>query len=367
MLINDCRLTNEVEHDTILQLVLNSLTDQALFTVGPDGFILTWNEGCRRIKRYTADEAIGQHFSFLYTPQDREQGLPYAHLKSALEHGQYHEEGIRLRKGAQPYVAEVSIYPMLKDDKLIGFAKIVRDVSVRKGLETERELSEMRLQKANLELDGFCHSIAHDLRSPIRSIIGRCCMLREDFGGDLAEEAVLHLDVLVKNSKRLAKLIDDLLNFARLGQTDVRRADIDVSAVGRRLAKEIERHCVNGTAHIQVQEGMYANADPSMLELVISNLFENSCKYSKHDPQVWLTMEHLAGEDVYKVRDKGIGFDMRHVAQVFEPFERLHSTDAYEGTGIGLANVRRIVERHGGRIWAESELDKGSTFLFTLR
>lgn len=364
--MHDPELVWQIETDPVLQLFLNSITDQAVFTLDPDGIITTWNEGCRRMKRYTSDEAIGEHFRMLYMREDQEQGHPEHNLREAFEHGEYHEERVRVRKDNEPFTANVSIYRLEKDGQHAGFAKIVRDVTERRRLEEQQRAFEERLERSNQELTGFCYSVAHDLRSPIRAIVSKCRIVQEDFAPELPLPARESLNSLVEDGMRLGRFVDDLLSFARLGQGDLKREEVDVSDISRRLAAEIAPHCHDGTAQIEIQDDMMADADPTMLEFVLRNLVENACKYSSPGVRIQIGLQDQNGEPVFYVRDNGIGFDVKYLDRMFEPFQRLHRSDEYKGTGIGLANVRRIIERHGGHVWAESEPGKGSTFFFTL-
>jgi PAS domain S-box-containing protein len=357
--IPDSALSHRVESDPVLRLFLNSIKDQAVFSIDPNGIILTWSEGCQTMKLYTPEEAIGHHFQMLYTQEDQDRGHPEDNLRRALEEGQYHEERVRLRKGGLPFMADVSIYPIEEEGQFAGFAKVVRDISARKLLED-------KLAGANLQLEGFCSSVAHDLHTPIRTIVSMGTMIKQDFAPNLPDEARDYLDTMIKSSRRLSRLVDDLLDFARLGQGELKRQDVDASAMVRELVAEIAPLCQGGTGHIEVQDGIHANADSSMLEFVLRNLIENACKYSRLDVKVRFGMDMVDGKSVYRIHDDGIGFEMRFADKIFEPFQRLHGTEKYAGSGIGLANVRRIVERHGGKVWAESELGKGSTFFFTL-
>ena len=353
------KLTKDVAQDPVLNLFLNSIKDQAVFTVDPEGIITTWSDGCQCVYRYTAEQAIGQNFRMVYTDEDKERGHPADNLRMALEEGEYHEERERLQKGNEPFMAEVSIYPIKEKGSVAGFAKIVKDISERQRLQAE-------LRRSNSDLESFCNSVAHDLRTPIRAIIAKCRIVQEDYTQGLPHETSAYLDTLVKSSVRLGRLVDDLLEFARLGRGNLKRQDVDMSAMATRIAEEVGPGCVHGTARINIQADVHADADPSMLEFVLRNLLENSCKFSETDVNVNVGMAVVNGESVFHVQDDGIGFDMAYAEALFEPFHRLHADDAYTGTGIGLANVKRIVERHGGHVWAESETGKGASFLFTL-
>jgi PAS domain S-box-containing protein len=364
--MNQEQLIHEVESDPVLNLFLNSITDQAVLTVDAHGIIRTWSEGCRHIKGYTAAETIGHHFGMFYTPEDRERGHPDENLRMALKDGQYHEERIRVRKDGERFIAEVSIYPVKEKGQFIGFAKIVKDVSARRLLGKQRDAFREELRLSNLELESFCYFLAHDLHSPIRAIIAHCRIVQEDFSSALPPEARAHLETLVRNGLRLGMLVDDLLKFARLGHGELKRSDIDVSAMVQQLAKDLVPQCHCGNGSIEVQDGVRANADQSLLELVLYNLIENACKYSEPGVTIRFGKDIVEKQPIYHVQDTGIGFEMQYAQKLFEPFQRLHGNAAYKGTGIGLANVKRIVERHGGTVWAESVLGKGSTFFFTL-
>jgi PAS domain S-box-containing protein len=372
------RLTEAFSNNAIMLQVLDSIKDYAVFTLNPEGYVTTWNEGARRIKEYEAHEIIGQYYGMLYTKEDQESGHPKANLENTVKQGHFYEERERVRKSGQIFFATVNINPIYDEaGQLSGFIKVVGDVSMRKLMEEElaqyREELEKKvlkrtaqLQQANQELETFCYSIAHDLRGPIRGIIGKCRIAQEDYASHLPAEAHDHLDSLCDTSKRLSDLVDDLLEFARLGQHHVKRQDIDVTAVARRVAEEITPYCHSGSAKLVVEEGMQAHADPQLVEFVLHNLLENACKYSTRHVNVHVGSSNIAGDTVFYVKDDGIGFDMDYYDKLFKPFERLHRDPKTDGTGIGLANVKRIVTRHGGRVWATGSPGDGATFFFTL-
>lgn len=219
------------------------------------------------------------------------------------------------------------------------------------------------LQRANKELEGFTYSIAHDLRSPLRRLMFSSEVIREDYANVLDVEGQLTLQELSQEAKKLSALVEDLLQFARLGQLSVRAEDVDFSQLARDVIEGID---CSGDIQFEVQEGLRTTADPSLLELVLENLVSNACKYmgSQAEPHIRIGFEEASG--AYYVADNGIGFDMAFSGKLFQPFERLHRDTEYPGTGIGLANVKRIVERHGGQVWAQSKEGAGSTFYFTL-
>lgn len=221
-----------------------------------------------------------------------------------------------------------------------------------------------RLQSAVRELEGFTYSVAHDLRAPVRAMIGSARILQEDFGDELPDEASRSLGRISSAASKLGALVEDLLTYARLGRREVRRERFDLSellsSVVAMVAEEDER-----PMELLCEDALHAEADREQVRLLLHNLVQNAAKYRTPDGALNLRFGERDG--AYFLEDDGIGIDMQYVGKIFLPFERLHRDSEYPGTGIGLANVHRIVERHGGRVWAESEgAGKGSTFWFTL-
>lgn len=373
-------LTERFQSDPVLRRVLNSTREYAIFMLDPGGHVATWNDGARQIKGYEAEEIVGRHFRVLYVPEDQEAGHPEHNLRMSLKNGEYREERIRMRKDGSTFEADVDISPIHDDEgRHAGFLKVVHDVSERRRLEREllqsRDELEARvgartseLREANEDLQAFNHTVAHDFRTPIRGLVARCRLVEEDFGDLLPPEGTEQLRGLADNAKRLADLVDDLLEYARLGKTALVRSPVDLSGMVRRVGQEILPDCHGGAARIEVEDGLTAEGDPRLLRLALRNLLENACKYSEGEVRVLFGREIVdGGESAFFVRDDGMGFDMAYAAKLFQPFERLHGRSGVDGTGIGLANVRRVIERHGGRIWAHGEPGVGATFWFTLR
>ena len=235
----------------------------------------------------------------------------------------------------------------------------------RSEAELDRKVRERtaELQAANETLNGFTYYVAHDLRAPLRSIVSTSRIVQEDFGDALPAEALALLDRQAQAALRLGQLIDDLLRLSRLSQLAPERSRVDLTALAREVAAEALGVHPGSTARVVVDEGLVTRADPSLLRLALGNLIENAVKYSPDGGAV--TVGARAGKAFF-VSDEGIGIDPRYFTKVFEPFQRLHKDEEFAGTGIGLSNVRQIVERHGGRVWVESSPGAGSTFLFTL-
>jgi len=224
------------------------------------------------------------------------------------------------------------------------------------------------LEQINRELEAFSVSVSHDLRGPLRSISGFAQLLQDDYAAVLDEAGRSYLHYVTASTKRMSELIDDLLDLSRVTRATLKRGPVDLTALARRVAEELRRRNPERQCRVEVQDGMAAVGDARLLNILLENLLGNAWKFTSKRPDARITVgaEVQDGEHAFFVRDNGAGFDMEHASGLFTPFQRLHSEQDFEGTGIGLATVQRIVARHGGRIWAEAEEGKGATFHFTL-
>ena len=224
------------------------------------------------------------------------------------------------------------------------------------------------LLSANKELEAFSFSVSHDLRAPLRSIGGFSRILIEKHEADLPETVQRYLRMINDSAARMSKLIDDLLDFARINRHEIRRSHVDLTRIAQDVLSEIKLTNSERQVDCQIEPGLWANGDPNLLRIVLNNLFCNAWKFTKSSPNARIHFDTVqeGGETVYRMRDNGAGFDMKYAKNLFGAFQRLHSADEYEGTGIGLAIVQRIILRHGGRIWAEGKENEGATFYFTL-
>jgi signal transduction histidine kinase len=226
-----------------------------------------------------------------------------------------------------------------------------------------------RLEAANKELEAFSYSVSHDLRAPLRSIDGFSQALLEDSGGKLNAKEQGYLQRVRAAAQRMGELIDDLLALSHVGRVELGRHHVSVSEMGHAVANELRKRDPERQVEVDIQDGLVADADDRLVKIVLENLLGNAWKFTKHVTQakVQLGAEAAAdGQAVYFVRDNGAGFDMTYMNKLFRPFQRLHSDADFPGTGIGLATVHRIVDRHGGRVWAEGAVGQGATVYFTL-
>ena len=224
------------------------------------------------------------------------------------------------------------------------------------------------LQAANSELEAFCYSVAHDLRIPLRGMNGFSRIILERYGDTLDEEGKDYLDRLSAASVRMGQLVDDLLHLTKVTRAEMRRGPVDLTVMAEEIAADCRHTQPERRAEFAIQAGMVATADENLLRIVMVNLLANAWKFTAREPvsRIEVGSSERDGRTVYFVKDNGVGFDMAYVGKLFGPFERLVSVTEFEGTGIGLATVKRIVERHGGMVWAEGEPGSGATFHFTL-
>ena len=223
------------------------------------------------------------------------------------------------------------------------------------------------LEVANKELEAFSYSVSHDLRAPLRSIDGYSRVLIEDYGDKLDDEGQRTLKIIMKNAIRMGQLIDDLLSFSRIGKQNLRKVNLDMDAITVSVATELKEQ-QRREIELSINSMLTIQGDSSMLKQVMTNLVSNALKYSNKREKSVVEIGSYAdnGHHVYYVKDNGAGFDMRYYDKLFGVFQRLHSASEFEGTGVGLALVQRIVTKHGGRVWAEGKVDEGATFYFSL-
>ena len=230
------------------------------------------------------------------------------------------------------------------------------------------ELANRQLETANKELESFSYSVSHDLRAPLRAIDGYSRMLEEDYAGKLDEEGRRLFGVIRESSKKMGMLIDDLLAFSRLGRSSISAARIDTGKLVGEGLEELRGHSPDRWPAVTVDPLPPAPGDRTLIRQVWANLLSNAVKFSAKAaaPVIRVCGRTENAEVIFSVQDNGVGFDMRYCDKLFGVFQRLHSTDEFPGTGVGLAIVHRVVSRHGGRVWAEGKPDEGATFYFAL-
>lgn len=327
----------------------------------------------------TLAEEIGNGWVEGVHPEDRK--FCFDTYCQAFDLRQPFEMEYRLRRydGEYRWVLDRAVPRFSPDGRFEGYVGSCIDISDRKLYESEikrlntsleRRVTDRtaQLEAANQELESFAYSVSHDLRAPLRHISGFVNLLRKRIEPSLDEHSQRYLDIIVASTQQAEELIDNLLAFSRMARTQMRFIKIDMNQLVNEVRQTLEIHRVNHKITWEITSLPTVEGEPTMLRLVFQNLLDNAIKYSQRREQAKITVgfNETDLEFIFFVRDNGMGFDMRYAHKLFGVFQRLHSNPDFVGTGIGLANVRRIIHRHGGRTWAEGEVDLGATFYFSL-
>lgn len=350
------------EGEERFRLLVEGVKEYAIITLDPTGHVVSWNAGAEAIKGYSAAEIIGRHFSCFYPEEDRASGKPEKELKLLAAQGRLEDEGWRVRKDGSRFWANV-VLTALRDDegKLKGFSKVTRDLTARKRAEEE-------LLAINQELEAFTYSVSHDLRAPLRHISGFSKLLAEEYGPALGATAQRYLERIQNGTRQMGLLVDDLLNLARIGRQELRMQATGLNSLLEDVLADLKPEADGRQVEWRVGRLPFVECDPALMKQVLYNLASNALKYTRPREKAVIEVSSIMqdGAAVIVFRDNGVGFSMKYADKLFGVFQRLHRPEDFEGTGIGLATVQRILHKHGGRAWAEAELDKGATFYFTL-
>ncbi len=262
---------------------------------------------------------------------------------------------------------EIRVRTMENEGRKVRVAAIM-DITERKQAEDELKRQAIQLEAANKELEAFSYSVSHDLRAPLRGIDGWSQALLEDYSNTLDEQAKTYLDRVRSETKRMAQLIDDLLQLSRLTSGEMTMEKVNMSDIVGAIANQLQAEQPDRLVNFSIQKGLFANADPRLLEIALYNLLGNAFKFTSKTLQAHIEFgqTEIDGPRAFFVRDNGVGFDIALAKKLFGAFQRMHRASEFPGTGVGLTTVQRIVHRHGGRIWAESAINRGATFYFTL-
>ena len=349
----------------------------ALMTTDPRGIITDVNKQTEALTGHTRDELIGAPFKDYFTDPARAE----AGIHRVLTEGKVtnYELTARATDGTETVVSYNATTFHDRNRKLRGVFAAARDMTELKRYEHTLQQNEIQRERdaahakelagVNEELEAFSYSVSHDLRAPLRHIHGYVEMLQRATDGQLSDKAARYLKTITDASEEMGELIDDLLAFSRVGRTELRSMPVELGALVQHVIRGLEmatsgRHIVWQIAPLPTVVG-----DAALLKQVLANLIGNAIKYSRtRDPatiEIGCAGEE-AGREILFVRDNGVGFDMHYAHKLFGVFQRLHRPEEFEGTGIGLATVRRIVNRHGGRVWAEGVVNQGATLYFTL-
>lgn len=374
-----------------IRLLLDS-TAEAIYGVDLDGKCTFVNPACVALLGYTHEgQLLGQpmHQLIHHSYPD---GTPYPREKCRIFLAERRDETVQCdqevfwRADGTPLQAEYWSHPIHQDEKIVGHVVAFVGIAARKKAEAEllghrHHLEELVAQRttalrhrtdelvaANKELEAFSYSVSHDLRGPLRAIDGFSHVLESDYSEQLDADAKRHLSRIRAAARKMGQLIDDLLLLARVSRCELRREAVNLSALAEAIIAGLREADPQRQAGIDIAPDLLVTGDPGLLRIALENLLGNAWKYTSRRDKAEISFgrRDAQSERVLFVRDNGAGFDMRYADKLFVAFQRFHKPEEFQGTGIGLATVQRVLARHGGRIWAESEVDRGATFYFVI-
>ena len=342
-----------------------------------DGGIVWANAQAAKLLGYDREEFAGNSLEMLVPPRSKEAFARFAREFSLNRHGKLTEGGSEFfatRKDGAELPVEISLSPLRTEEGLLVLC-LIRDVTERRRQEQEVRNQNQGLADrnaefaaANKELESFVYSVAYDLRKPLRTIDGFSQAILDECGGQLDDQGKGYLKRVRSASQRMAQLIDHILTLSRLTRLELKRQAVNLSKIVHRVAASLRQTAPRRRVEFAIEPDVVANVDRVLAEAVVENLLGNAWKFTRKRAQARIESGTRSknGDRVFFVRDNGAGFNMEHLPRLFGAFQRLHRQEEFEGTGIGLATVHRIVARHGGRSWAEGNVGHGATFYFTM-
>ena len=378
-----------------LSQLLEGAPDYAIFMLDPQGLVTTWSRSAVRVFGYEEEAVIGTSFATFFTEKDRAAGVPEGILAEAAREGRAESRGLRVRADGSTFWAQGVITASAAPDGMLqGFVKVTHDVSEQKAAESsiatlnselrevndnlERRVAErteeLERQKADLasvvaELEAFSYSVSHDLRAPLRAMSGFARIIEQEYGDSIPPQGIVYLHRVHENATQMGSLIDALLAFSRMQRLSMSPEPLDMAALAigswTALAPSRQDHEID----FVVGDLPPAMGDRRLMQQVWTNLLDNAIKFTGPRPHALIEVSATESDGMvtFSVRDNGVGFDMAYVDKIGQVFQRLHRSDDFEGVGIGLALVQRIVSRHGGEFSAHGEPGHGATFGFSLR
>jgi PAS domain S-box-containing protein len=368
-------LEREVSERT-QQASLLDLTHDSIFVRGMDDVITFWNRGAEELYGWTAADVVGK--ATTHRQLQTVFPAPFDDVDAELRSTGRWEGELQRTKSDGSRVVVASRWSLRRDEQgeAVAILETNNDITERNRREHDiRTLNEelgkraTELEAINKELEAFAYSVSHDLRAPLRHMVGFTELLKKNAGSLLDDKSKRYVAIILESAKRMGNLIDDLLSFSRIGRAETHMTIVSLQQLVREALTEVGREAKGRNIVWKVGTFPAWYGDRSMLRLALVNLVSNAVKFTQTRPQAEIEiacMDQKQDQVVVFIRDNGVGFDMKYAHKLFGVFQRLHTPEAFEGTGIGLATVQRIVHRHGGRIWAEGLVDEGATFYFSL-
>lgn len=343
----------------------------AMVIVNQDGIVVLVNSQTEILFGFQREELLGRPVEVLVPDRFRARHVGHrSNFFAQPRHRGAMEAGMELyglRKDGTEFPIEASLN-VLESDEGMFVSSAIRDVTERKRAEQELQALNLQLEAANKELESFAYSVSHDLRAPLRSVDGFSQAVLEDYGDKLDETGRDYLRRARAASQRMGQLIDDMLALSQVTRKEMRFEPVDLSAMAGEIAADLQRREPERFVDFRIADGLSAIGDAALVHVALENLLGNAWKFTGKTPHARIEFgtTHAGGKPAFFVRDSGVGFDMQYAGKLFGAFQRLHAATEFPGMGVGLATVQRVLHRHGGRVWAESRLNEGATFYFTL-
>jgi PAS domain S-box-containing protein len=352
----------------IMQLAsIVEYSSDAIISKTTEGYVTSWNRQAEVLFGYSEKEMLGKHISLLF-PEGHvdEEDMILAQIKG--DHALLNYETERVRKDGTRIMISSTISP-IKDPsgKIIGVSKIARDITEKKAAEAKLMAYTAALEQKNRETEQFAYIASHDLQEPLRTITNYIGLFDKGYKGKLDEKADIYIGFINSASKRMQVLITDLLEYTRI-ENDKSQSEVDCNVLLSEILKDMQVVIEETGADIKAETLPVVTGQYSRLKSLFQNLISNAIKFRKpgEPPQIGITVKDHGKEWLFEIKDNGIGIEKAYYEKIFKIFQRLHSRKDYQGTGIGLAHCKKIVDLRGGQIWVESEFGKGSSFFFTL-
>ena len=357
----------------------------AVCLLDASGQVSRWNPGCEKIHGYRTEQILGRPAATFYPRAEVEIGTPARVLAVAASNGRSEWEGSSLRQDGSTFWARV-VVGALRDPsgETEGYCMLTQDVTENRAAAERAERAEQQIKQlneelaqrsaqlaaANGELESLTYAVSHDLRAPLRHINSFARLIMEESGERISPDMARHLEAIARSAVRLGGLIDDLLHFSRMNRLDLRKEFVDLNRLAAQARSELEEEPGARRVEWKIADLPMVHADAALMRVVFTLVLSNALKFTRHrDPAVIEIDAPPADTDetVIRIRDNGAGFDPLFKHKLFRVFQRLHHESEFEGAGIGLATVKRIIERHGGRVWAEGAVDEGASIFIALR
>lgn len=356
------------ENIRLVPQMIEEIQDYAIILLDLNGTIVNWNKGAERIKGYSAEEIVGENFRRFYTQNDLDNNKPSTLLTLAKEEGRAEDTGWRVKKDSSVFWGNTVITATHNEaGELIGFIKLTRDLTKQRIAEESLRKHTKEIENKNKELEQYTYIASHDLQEPLRTVQNFIRLFESEYKGTFDEEALQYLQFINQATGRMSQLIKGLLDYSRIGQKQMVKP-LDLNIILSEVLIDLGEAINKAKATVTVDKLPKLNGYETELRLLFQNLISNAIKFkdSERALEIKVAVKKTEKGYLFSVSDNGIGIEEKHLDRIFVMFQRLHSRDKYEGTGIGLTHCKKIVELHNGIIKVSSTPGEGSQFLFTL-